>query len=967
MLTATDLPPLNPFPVQATTSIEEGSFVRSYLSWADTTPTLTVESVRRLTVLAQRFRNSTDDQGRATGQAVFVYGPHGAGKTHAIRAAIGLATTEVDQPTLLPLYVKLSSPNVVNAYRRLMSQLSIADLTRLALRFLGSLTAAAGPSLSGPLEERLREDPAALLTMFNDHVVERGLLLQAQADRLRAVVTGELDFQRALTYLLEPDLKDAAYGWLQGRTISDQALRQLGLSGHLDTPDQCRYGLQLLTLICARAGQPLVLILDQAEKFLAKPDGQMITDSIGFLHSLVEAVPDLGGMLVVAANDVTWATLPTDLRQRFGTNDIFCAPAQPGQAFELLGLYILAAFPAGPPQGYRAPRPFTEPAVHKLLRNSGGNLRSLLQLAWQSFDGLTSGEQQIDVAHVPDEEIRYDRSAVDASVRRALWHLGQPGRDPREGFQYAVSVGGNSRLLIRIREAMFYLDETDRAEEDIRVRAEVIDDGGAPVLDRHVLIVIGYASSEVLHLLGQVYDDVLVYRDDASLGRQLAILAGQVGLSRTVSTPDDYLRAQDRLAQMGWSRNQAAGELGGNVADVAQRDAAERAVRRYEDLRERWSDERERLTAAISAARRERLEADLDEWYRVTTAYRRRRLLRTSVFVAVLPLLFVLGVVGVGLGGYAVAISLLEVASIGAAAVVITLVASIGALRLESPRPASLSEVDRIVRDRFRQRSQPVGVLRAAVLGSASPQYLAGTPADLRSPDPYRRYACLLLGLRRETSLQLSQALRTERVNIIRRALAGRLGAFMSEQHSDSLSGTLADTDPADLPYLMERFRSPQWSEVVALPASMRVLAAIGARYGGRGQQAGRSAGLRRAEQEALRERDTATLTSRPRPSRGAPEDDFDPAVRLVLATALGGGALSDAYTNGLTLDRLLRALDATNDHDLHRAASLLSPFHGLGANDHLALVDEVERLYVFVAQLLFFVEGGIIPPQRLA
>src|SRR5262249_25154087 len=133
-------PALNPFPAQATTAIEEGSFLDSYRQWAKRTPTLQLNAVLRTTAFVARFEGSPKVAGRRQGKAVFVHGEHGSGKTHAIRAAVGQVATENAASTLLPLYVKLSSPDFVHAYRLLMGQMSLSEMTDIALKFLGSLS-----------------------------------------------------------------------------------------------------------------------------------------------------------------------------------------------------------------------------------------------------------------------------------------------------------------------------------------------------------------------------------------------------------------------------------------------------------------------------------------------------------------------------------------------------------------------------------------------------------------------------------------------------------------------------------------------------------------------------------------------------------------------------------------------------------------------------------------------------------
>ncbi|MBQ0905270.1 hypothetical protein [Micromonospora sp. U21] len=91
---------------------------------------------------------------------------------------------------------------------------------------------------------------------------------------------------------------------------------------------------------------------------------------------------------------------------------------------------------------------------------------------------------------------------------------------------------------------------------------------------------------------------------------------------------------------------------------------------------------------------------------------------------------------------------------------------------------------------------------------------------------------------------------------------------------------------------------------------------------------------------------------------------ETDPAILFVLDVARGRGAVGELYDAGLTRhpDLLLDALAEVSEGGIRRAAHLLSPFtpQGLGWHDQLRLATEIERLYVFVEQLLFFRDGGV-------
>ncbi|MEH1099539.1 hypothetical protein [Micromonospora sp. CPCC 205561] len=976
-----ELPRLNPFPAQATTAIEEGPFAESYQRWAGTTPTVALQQVRRLSLLVSRFRRSHELGGVSSGQVAYVYGAHGAGKTHAIRAAVGQVATHSGNAQVLPLYVKLDGPDFVQAYRRLTAQLSLSEFTELVLRFLGSLSAVADPSpATADIQDDLRRDPAALLQMFDDHLLERGLLLEAQADRMRDAVRDEKNFQRALTYLLDPVLKESAYDWLLGRQVSEPELRRVGISRQLDTPDQCRYGLQLLTLVCERAGRPLVLILDQAEKLLLDAQERVAPEGAGLLHSLVEAVPDLKGMLVVASNDRAWDALPQDLRQRFGANDIVCSTLQPDEAQDLIGRYVVASFGTQAPPGYRAPWPFTDAAMRKLLRNSGGNPRALLQLGFQSFDGLDTDVKEIDESDVPDDLAVLDREAVDRAIRRVLRRLGPITREPELGFHYAVDTPHDGRLLIRLSEAMFYTDETERAEEDVAVRltmprSEAGRTGGPAtpvgIPPRHVLIVIGYASTEVLHLLRDVYDEVLVYRDGESIAEALAALiegGERHGTGRYEQV--DFPRLYGELADLGLDRSRDAGELRRALLGVNRRQVDTQIERRFDELALRWPDERRRLVEKIAAARARREREELAEIHEVYLTYRQR-----LWFGGSLALLLTTGaaIVALALSGTLPTNLLYLVAMFALALAFLVLAHGSRTRAARAGEPASRAELDRIAVDRVRHRGP--ALWRAPLRPFWA---LAQQPAwnDLDSGDPYRRYGFVLTRIRADHRQSLRSAVAVERVAVVRRAAMNALGQLTAQSREPDLvevepasrsvvppASAAADPVDVELPYRIQHERVDAWAKIARRAPAERLLIAL--------------ANLDRpwVGRPEARTDDDATASPVGGPGRPAHpgvvgqvnrrvRGETDPAILFVLDVVRGRGAAGDLYDTGLTRhpDLLLDALAEVSEGSIRRAAHLLSPFttQGLGWHDQLRLATEIERLYLFVEQLLFFRDGGV-------
>jgi hypothetical protein len=206
----------------------------------------------------------------------------------------------------------------------------------------------------------------------------------------------------------------------------------------------------------------------------------------------------------------------------------------------------------------------------------------------------------------------------------------------------------------------------------------------------------------------------------------------------------------------------------------------------------------------------------------------------------------------------------------------------------------------------------------------------------------------------------LRGALNAERVGLIRRVLADRLGRRL-ETDSWWQVVSPADNDLEELPYIVQHRRGAYWNEIAGLDAPVRLLVALASQDAGGVREGGNATAFDRdpGSVQGVVHRGPAELEDG-QPKR-RPVAEYDAAVRHILDARAGRGPLGDAYRVGLVRGALLRAVAEVDDHELRRMVQLLSPFDGLGAYDHLRLAPELEQLYLFLLQLLYFRDGGAL------
>ncbi|MEU8354831.1 hypothetical protein AB0C27_02355 [Nonomuraea sp. NPDC048882] len=571
----------NPFPARGTMSMEEQVRDADILDAQITGPTVELPAVAGLTALVRQYLEHP-----SCGQVAFLHGEHGTGKTHTIRYALGGETGA------LRLYAKAQDGDFRALYQRLMSQVGRDRLRELSRGFQAVLAGEEAGLRRPP-------DPGRAELLFTELLVEPGAVLEAQADELGRVTDDGQEFQRALTSLLEPAMEEAAFAWLAGREITPTDAARLGVSGPMTDANQCRHGLQLLTALCARVGRPVIIVVDQCERLvLGRPS------NLGVLHSLVERVPQEGGMLLLSGSGAGWEALPDDLRQRFGANHLETGVLSPDQAFALLGAYLERARvpgigPARPngglgggpggwtgrPGGSAGPGgsvgsgsgigPFTEEGVRALLRLSGGNVRAFLQLAWRAFRLATAGGDRGTIDGRFADRVLGTGAAARQAADRAVeaWLLDERAgyrRDWRDGdvaADYAVLSASGPRLLVRIVDAVF----TAREAADLAGLMERVRARGWPA--RIVLVVAGYAAPEALALLERAAHEVVVVRGERDLDRLRGTVRPLVPDAGEVFDGLPYPGAEpfsERDAKVFFGREEAVRELAGLLSEARE-------------------------------------------------------------------------------------------------------------------------------------------------------------------------------------------------------------------------------------------------------------------------------------------------------------------------------------------------------------------------------------------------------------
>lgn len=936
--------PSRPFPHQAAFNLDTKP--TSDPAGVALPPTLVVGALRELRDLTAVYLDRFKQPDAPRGQTVGVRGAHGSGKTHALghlmrqigNGAISRGSAVQD---VLALYAKVEGADLASLYRTFMPQISIERLRTIASRFMaeiaGESIAATGipddPAAIAAIRAQMTEDPQLVGTLVSEYFLDAGDIQLRRDKEIDRVTGGMDDFRHAFPYLFT-DLGDIAYDWLVGRAVEPARLRGIGVSSPISTAKQAKAAFQLLAALCGRGGTALILVIDQLEKLILGPDNELLPESSGMLHSLVETVPAEDGMLVVAGNQQSWNTAPLDLRQRFGVRVVDAQPLELAETAALIRLYLHPQAVAVvdhliPPDDFE---PFTIDAIDLVHRYSGGRPRRSLELcalAWERRDhNAPIGPALVRAAAKQGGVKPIEPHAVLNRVRRLAYEHGFQVRDIVENGSPALilSLADADRVLVLLGLSYHYYDEVVNARTYEAILERLLNT--APQM-RAAVLALGYETAEVRDALDRAGVRVLVAAAEDFDGalvkflREAAAVVHSAPDARLEETTAKLEVLSSTLEQLRTEREDSLRGLTVNVASLDRQRAEEQLAARWQKAGSDWMVERRSVVEQIAQTRIQRRSAELEELERLRQHAERERHRRARLVWLLLALVagsIAAGTVLINQDSY-------DATNIGFSLIYVGLVLLM-TLWFVGLRVLNRSGVwglrDLMMRDRLQRelaapttshddlrrlahRAAAAGPVRSALLAHANPQirYVAAfVPAGE-------------LGY-------LAEAIAGERSGLVRRAFAQRI-AEASDELDDCIDRLRSAAVP-EVAYLVEaRCRRSRSDDVNAIGSMEEALAAM---YSHR---------------------------------------DLAPGARM-LAMAL-------APNEPARIERLSRALNsalpfATRAElvkiptEIVRAATRSSsPFEqpGLGTFDELRIIDEVDRAYLGLSHLLFLWESGLL------
>ena len=917
-------PRLNPFPYQGTQRIEGDPPGEDSESRGSRSPTLLMDAVAQLREVAQGYLTNYCRATQESGRAALLWGEHGSGKTHSIRFTMTEVVREQrgvegGSPTI-QVYTKADGPDFLALYRSLLAQIEMATLRDAALRFQGDvavreLSSEVGTSAAKRREIDLRAKPEVLFEMLGEYEIDQGKLEIRQARAIGDAVGGRRDFRWALSYLLSDRLATDAYDWLVGRHLSEQQMRQIGVSGPIETPDLAKWGLQLVARLLNSAKVPYIFYVDQIEKFILGPDQMtLLAENAGILHSLVEEIPKQNGLVVIAGNKQAWDALLPDLKQRF-TAEIRHSELTLQQAKQIVRVYLAsdAVQPAADLDEAEL-FPFTEGAVRAMQQGSGGNIRMLLQICAVAFDEAFPEKRMIDKGTIEKvlkakSSLYFDHAKIAIEIEGLLAQNGLRALHPYRWANMEVDLavlGRNDqpRCLFEIQDALFYSDEAHRALRTLALIERAHDQKRpTPV----VLVVLGYASREVIELLRPRVTSVLVYRKESFASQLMEVMDRLFGNPTSQASDRERRRLKKKLASLRKSledlntrRESDARSLEERLERLLLMQAKDRSREAREQAWIAWPQERQRIEEAIESARAARRTAELAELEKLRAEAQRGLRMQVVFFgVAVAATLLVAS---------AVVFQILRMPEAVLIPAVVFLIATLGSIWFRYGADLAHLFSSRV-------RDLTLRVSSRAELDLRSLALSGNTSGLLKHHNPQVRYAAAATSSGEMAPRFLAKCLSRERSAMVRRRLAQRADRWEN-----------FNLPIPEMPYIIEACASAKWN---------------GSTY-------------KMSDSTPRRFRLIVLLATRGE----AAVPGHDLPLRLGWAMYSNHGfrdrALAEAFERGLST-AFGRDLDLSED-EVRDAVRALSPLEegGLGTYDELKDIQRIDKIYVFCRQLLF-------------
>ena len=638
-----EYPERNPFPVQGTASVETTGSEPQSLATDVQTPQLKHAWSQVQAYLIARPRLE------AYAPVLALHGPAGSGKTHTLRYLLQRTAAEYKEGNRLygTAYVLAGTADLDALRYAILQAIPLSTLRAVSQRFievigLEHVETSPQPETAVGRQERakLRENLPQISALIKSALIDPAQINKLQGDELREA--GNDDLRNALSYIDDDELGDKARAWLCGDPLDEEVLRRLGV-GKKRAADHPHRALRVVVRLFKRTGTPLLVMLDQCESFLRPdPKGPVPPESERFLQGLVELLPQEQALFAVAMSEEAWRSLQGYLRQRLGLISYQFSALSESSAHEFIHTYIHTQAPTedAAPEIF----PFKEDAVREILAGIQGNVRRFLQTCHEAFKLASPKAAMItlDIVRRALKEAKRERPSLELVIAQTRSLLRDRGLDSSDASIRAVSGGsttarisqvienreGTPLALLEVSESLFIDDEAKQGLKTVDAIIRATNDARRlPV----VVVIVGYASPEILTRLSEATPHVVVYEPEGFRDRFVEVLekfqGNKVGIVQPAVASIDLGPLRDELVRLVESRTHDAQRTAVSAVDVLQRQEEARIQELWRSARTNWPRERKQIEDQIKAARGQRATEELAalEWERGRAVKERAR------------------------------------------------------------------------------------------------------------------------------------------------------------------------------------------------------------------------------------------------------------------------------------------------------------------------------------------------------
>jgi hypothetical protein len=516
--------------------------------------------------LIEVYRENYFSPGPGSGLVMGVRGRFGSGKTHLTlqlkedfaRKPLVARTVyaKVDHPSFLELYKSNFAPPI-------MEQLNTVIAMHLAklLRIKTSGAEQSGSSLPNiaqkAIDEAMASNPQRVLELVEQDLLPVGGLTHALDTDLEDTSSDiSSDFLRAYIKFREPAWSKTALRWFLGDALTPEERDDLGLHTlQIVQADQARRAIRFLLEVHRKAGVPVLLCIDEFERFAVRGSADDQRALPSFLKDLAEMFESTGNAFILCGAEDAWRQLPGDTFDRIRRERIVEVTLSKKEVEGMLGLYCKSS-------GRELGDVFDSGALAFLMDLSERNARRMLNISYEAFI-LTAGRRKIvqqDVREAATKALADDQrfqSMDEAVLRVARAQMLGVTKQLTVGdatVDYALIGSGDRPMFLIVMRSSFKSDEVSAGRSAAAVVTEVKK---RQAHARAAMIVLGYSTAEVREQLESVSDAVLVYDEDRfALELTDFLRTASTPVSGVESKDAEYNKALQRFAEIEGNRSE---------------------------------------------------------------------------------------------------------------------------------------------------------------------------------------------------------------------------------------------------------------------------------------------------------------------------------------------------------------------------------------------------------------------------